>query len=111
MKPVVGEIPALVTGGAARLAVEQREAALGIVGNRALIALDPRVERSGAGHDRAFEGRECLGDIIAGHALAGENCAEPFLIIRYLIEPLHQFAERHVHFIVGLDRSLRLFFQ
>src|SRR6185295_5009962 len=41
LKAVIGEIPAFMAGGTERLAVEDGEAALGFLGNRFLVALDP----------------------------------------------------------------------
>ena len=55
MATIVREIPAGMTSRATRLAVEQREAAPGALGNGGLIAVDPGIEGSIARHNRPLE--------------------------------------------------------
>ena len=61
LETVIGEIPALVAGRALRLGVEDDEAALGLFGDRLLVALDPGVERRTLRDDGPLIGRDRLG--------------------------------------------------
>src|SRR4051812_23742970 len=64
METVVGESPAGVADKAGRFGVEKHEAALGLLGDRALFSLDPAVESGGPGFQRALEGGKRAGDRI-----------------------------------------------
>ena len=73
LEAVIGEVPALMAGGTERLAVEDRKAALGFLGNRLLIAFDPGIEGRTLGDHGTFIGRDGLGERLGAHPFAGKG--------------------------------------
>src|SRR6185369_6285156 len=111
LKTVIGEIPALMAGGAKRLAVEDGKAALGFLGDGFLVSFNPGVERRTLGDHGTFVGRDRLGERRGSHPFVGKCRGEQRLVFADGGKPFHQLLERHVHLARGLDRTERLLFE
>ena len=110
VEAVVGEVSSRY-GSSSQLALvlNSDEAALGVVGDRLLVAGDPAVERRLGGDDGALEGGDRLGDVLRGDALAGEGgLSNSVLIAGMALSRSSSIVHRHVHLARRLDRAERL---
>src|SRR4051812_46892815 len=85
--------------------VEDHEPMLCLVGNGALVAGDPAVERGYSGNDGALEGGDRLSDVAVGDAFARKYRVEACLIAGDRLQAIEQNAHRHVHLCSRGDRA------